>query len=875
MRRAILTTLVLSGLLLGPAARGQSLNEQLDQDRFLRGLAEYGLHDLLDYVLESSGANDAALPALVEIAHLQARLGETLLSTEGRSQTIDRLIAARRALLRAFPNDPRVPLWQADLAFSLLFLDPARTALDLTVEFGIADAAQRERMAAIADEAMDLVDDAIVRLSDEILDLEEDEDFGSSAAMQQRHRYLLQVEQRQRLPFLNAAAVYYTTLGETGERANESAGQVIGALMPLLGELSEPWLSRARSMLGVSLVRVGRFDDARKQFDTVLASASADGIAVLRARLGGIQMLRASEGRAAGAAAIQKLASVPDVRRDPFTSLLLCDQQFIEATGDLVEVVDGRRAYRSATGEAAQRIVQEAVRVYRAYLENALLPLNESQREEVVAARWRLILPESIPLPDLPPEMALAQAERMTTDRQRQAEAMTLLEALLERHSGDSRIAPRLLLALANVHASRDEIARAAELWIDVATRFPLSPRAERAAEQAAAVLSAAVLDQPADAQLSVLYEQALTLMVERFPQADSFDRWAYERGLLHARAGRYEQAAHSYALVSSESPLHVDAAFQLVQVKWSHASAQTVESQRLGLLRETAEAADRAGRLVDQALTSATGDARRLGDLRYYRVAAAVRAAQADRERAEYEAALKRLDGLERREGVDDALAAEIIDTRISILEVLQRTEQIESDLKELARHSPERALGIITRIAAQRLADADRLLATGDEEGAAAMARERIEPVSRLGWEIAQPLNQSGDGGLAAALCQADALRIARDYERALGVYEQVLVWREHSAEATLGRAECLFQLERFAAALPGFQRLAAARAETRDATFWLAELRILQIFDQADRNTDRIYARIQRLRLLDSQFGGSRYRKDFAVLEDRYAP
>ena len=81
MRRAILTTLVLSALLLGPAARGQSLNEQLDQDRFLRGLAEYGLHDLLDYVLESSGANDAALPALVEIAHLQARLGETLLST--------------------------------------------------------------------------------------------------------------------------------------------------------------------------------------------------------------------------------------------------------------------------------------------------------------------------------------------------------------------------------------------------------------------------------------------------------------------------------------------------------------------------------------------------------------------------------------------------------------------------------------------------------------------------------------------------------------------------------------------------------------------------------------------------------------------------
>lgn len=859
----------------GRSTLAQSLDEQLDQDRFLRGLSEYGLHDLLDYTLESSGKNDAALPSLIEIAHLQATLAESTISADERSQQIDRLIAVRRALINKYPNDPRRPQWQADLAFNLLFLQTAQKALDLTVEFGVADESQHERIAAIAAEALRLVDDATAGLSDAILDLEEDEDFGANAAMQQRHRYLLQVEQRQRLPFLNASALYFSTLCSPDDHAADRWKQVVETLTPLIGELTEPWLSRARSMVGASEVRLGRFDEARVQFNTVLAVPGADGASTLRARFGSVDLIAQSEGRSAGAAALDQLAATPEIKRDPFTFLLVCDQRFLDAIGRSVDHGDGHSAFRQAKGNAAQQLVKEAVRVYQGYLDNDLLPLNATQRQEVVAGRWRVIVPDSIPLTDLPPEMALAQAERMTTDPQRQAEAVALIEALLKKNGDDGPIAPRLMLALANVHALRGEATRAATVWISIATRFPLSPQAPRAAEQAAAILSSAALDQPGSTELAALYEQALTLVVEKFPQTPTFDRWAFERGLLMAHQSRYEVAAHCFELVIATSPLHLDALFQMVQARWNATDSEHIAEERPQSLAAVIAAADRVTRLIDEALaTSELSDARRQ-DLRYYRIAAQVRAAQAGRERGEYEAALNRLEGLEQSEGVDDPLAAEIIDTRIAVLESLQRTEQIETDLKELAQRSPDRALGIITRIASQRLSEAQELIDAGDEQAAATMAKERIEPVARLGWSIAQPLSESGDAGLAAALCQADALRMAGDDTTALGIYEQVLVWRTNSAEAMLGRSECLFVLDRLTDALPGYQRIAAGAAETRGSTFWLAELRILQIFDQAQRNTERIYPRIQRLRLVDAQLGGSRFRKPFAVLEDRYTP
>lgn len=877
MRRLRLICALLPALLWTAAttpARAQSLDEQLDQEQFLRGLAEFGLHDLLEYVRETGGGADGAMPHLIAIAQLQASLADEQRTPADRSRAIDDLIAARRRLVEAFPADPRLPLWQADLALGLLFLAHAEGAAALTAEFGVADEAQREALAAAAREALQLVDDATVALADEILDLEEHPDFAGSASMQQRHRRLLHVEQRQRLPFLHACAAHLAAAVDDSGGSEDQWRVVAETLTPLLGELAEPWLSRARSLIGVAQTRLGRFDEARRQFDAVIAAPQADAIARLRARFGAVQLLARGEGRVAASAAIDRLISIDQIRRDPFAYLLACDLRFRLIADEIVGGSGGPRAWRAAQGEAAQRLVAEAVRLYRFYLQNDFLPLNAAQREDVVAGRWRIIAPESIALADLPPEMALAQAERLTAEPQQQAQAMALLEDLLSRHGQSEELAPRLLMALGNLHAQRGEVEAACARWLDLARRFAADARAPLAAERAAATLSATLAGEAASAGLEALYEQALTLILDRFPQAPGFDRWAYERGLLLAGRGRFDEAADSFAQVGPDSALRVDAAFQVAGVRWKQASA-TEGSDRRAMLVEAKSAAERVLELIDRAAPAAALDPRRAADLRYYRAAAQVRAAQAQRDLGEHEAALARLAGLEDQDGVEESLAAEIIDTRISILEATGQTEQIERDLRELADRSPQRALGFIARIGAARAAEAQRLLDAGKADEAKAMAEQRIEPLTRLGHSIAQPLSDSGETGLAAALSHADALRLAERRSEALGVYESVLVWRENSAEAILGRSECLYAMQRWAEALPGFQRLAAARAEARDAVFWLAELRILQIFDAAQRNTDRIGPRVGRLRLIDPELGGPRLRREFAVLEDRYAP
>lgn len=874
MRRVVLPLALFAVLSTPLSVCAQSLSEQLDQEQFLRGLAEYGLHDLLDYVLDAGGRHDPAMPHIIAIAQLQAALADEALAPAQRARAVDELLSARRKLVEAFTSDPRAPLWRADLAQGILFLGEAQGAAALTAEFGVADEALYARLEAAAAEALRLIDDAMVGLADEILDLEEHRDFSTSAALQQHHRFLLHTEQRQRLPFLHACALHLAEVVARGDPREHRWQQVLDSLAPVIGELSEPWAGRARVLSGIALTRLGRYDEARRRFDQAIASGQSDALTTLRARLGLIDMLARSEGRPAAIAALDRLAAIDQVRRDPFAFLLVCDMRFRLASGG-GDSASGRPDFLGVQGDAARRLVTEAVRVYRLYLQNDLLPLTASQREDVVADRWRAITPQSIPIADLPAEMALAQAERLTADAGRQDEAMALLEGLLARHGHSEELTPRLLLALGNLHALRGETDRACTMWLDAARRFPLDSRAPAAAERAAALLSAAVLEPGAAPAFDELYERALTLIIERFPQSAAFDRWAYERGLLLIRRARFDEAADSVALVAAGSPLHVDAAFQVVQARWKQAAAAPTPEEQRALLSQVRAAADRASDLADRARQGAPQEAARLADLLYYRVAAQVRAAQAQRGLGENEAALQRLERLEETPGVEDALAAEIVDARISVLEALGRTDRIENDLRELTQRSPQRALGFITRIVSARLAEAQHLSDSGDEAAAASMARERIEPLSRLGHSIAQPLSASGENGLAATLAHADALRLAGEHLSALAAYEQVLVWRETSAEAVLGRSECLFHLDRWADALPGYQRLADASAAAHSATFWLAELRILQVFDRAQRNTDRIHPRIGRLRLIDPQLGGPRFRPRFAVLEDRYAP
>jgi hypothetical protein len=120
------------------------------------------------------------------------------------------------------------------------------------------------------------------------------------------------------------------------------------------------------------------------------------------------------------------------------------------------------------------------------------------------------------------------------------------------------------------------------------------------------------------------------------------------------------------------------------------------------------------------------------------------------------------------------------------------------------------------------------------------------------------------------------ADAYRFGEAYIEALRLYDRLLADAPDALEPLLGRAECLHGLggsERLAEAMAIYRRLAASGPDIDERAYWLSQLRMLQILDRVQRNTDQIAPRIERLRLEDPDLGGARYRRAFEQLEARH--
>ena len=63
--------------------------------------------------------------------------------------------------------------------------------------------------------------------------------------------------------------------------------------------------------------------------------------------------------------------------------------------------------------------------------------------------------------------------------------------------------------------------------------------------------------------------------------------------------------------------------------------------------------------------------------------------------------------------------------------------------------------------------------------------------------------------------------------------------------------------------------YRRLASAGMGGEPRRWWIAQLRMLQILDRMDRNTERIAPRIRQLQQQDPELGGADTRRSFERL------
>lgn len=859
VRRAAIGAVMLS-FCIG-TTEAQSLDERLDHDRFLRGLGEYRLPDLLRRYAESRGGSDAAQPLLILVAVEEMALNAPGLSSAERLAAIERVLEARERLLGAHADDPRLAVWKTDQAADLYFRLFGLEALETIALFGLPSIEQRERTQRLARELEQLTDEAEEEILDAILDLEATPGYRQDIALQLRRRRLSDEERDRRIPFLRGIASFLhgEYVLDEPEARRRAFLLAVETLEPLVERLDGALLRRARLYLGLAHARVGAFDEAEAFFRALATDPDADVLDVFHARMGGVLNRAVQRGPAAGIEALGSVEQRYDQPTEVFQRLILADRRFLFR----------RELASAAPASERARLLTEAFNTYLALLD-LKTELDPEALRALVFGKLASAADENTPLEQLPAIVTLARAENLAQQSETRAEAIALYEQALARGGLDERGVVIARFGLARAWYLARQPLDAARGFLAIARDHAASSQAERAAELAAAILVEAHRRSPGDEAVAAQLDETLRLILSRYPMLRDLERWRYELGRFEFGRGRFAEARAALEHIPSSAEVYADSRFMLGSIARGAALAAETPAARVQAWEEAAGVIQRMSRAIEPLRERATGERRR--DLQTYLDALRVYEAEAILGQGRAGEAVDRLASLDPA-AVDRSVAAELLAVRIRALHQAGRAEEARREAARFMASIPEQAGRVVPSMLDVLTAEIERLIDLGRESAALEKAREELLPLAQALEAWMRERSMAADMTESILTRIADAYRAAREFEPALRLYDEVLARQPRAREATLGRAESLFGLERFGEAMELFRRIAADRAEAMDHDFWLSELRLLQILDRVGRNTNQIRPRILRLGASDATYGGERFRRAFEILLNKY--
>ena len=830
----------------GPPATTEdsSLWSRLDHDRFLRRLSALGLERTLE-------ALEATEPTDDEIERLRRRIAATRLALvaeprdpEAIASAAANAVALRSAMIDASAiDDLRRGRWLADQAEDvLLWILPAGGA-DLACRFGTATAAQRDTVdrwlplaAAAADEAVVAQENALARIAarppaDPLADL---------------HRRRL-AEDLPRIRLLQGATRVSTAdlLDAVSDPAARRRAAIEG-IEAHLDEVSPDLAELGRLQVGLARSALGEHRLAIRDLTALAADAAASPRRRFEALVGIVLDTAVREDRDN---ALQRLASLR--RRhldDPDATVFALPWADLEHRLLVEERIS--RGAAPAQAEAA------AIGPWIDLLEERP-PVERDALVDLVLRRIRDAAP---PTEDAPAAVRLAHAERggdLPAEERRR-----LLTAARDRAEAGSAIRMVALRRLAQADLDERRWMEAIDGLRTVALEYPEEAPAP-ATIDAAVELAVSLVETTGRPEHDRLARDTVTEALRAFPRHREADRWLLRQAEFESADERFEAAMETLARIRPDRPLA------------RHAEVQSLETTTRAA--ESADGRDVA-RWIDRAEAwlrrlepwpSSTPDGRDPEVHRSLGIRVALARARlhllADRPAA----ALVEVATIRESESLTREQMVEGVRIRLAAFDRLDRPEDAAEELRRLSDGGDAESGSLLegrleVALAAIRRADAD-----GD--------RDRV---SRIGGESAGPLAEALLAWLDARdtppsprsiLLVAEGLRRAgRPTEglRALGrLDERYGDLREYAVE----RAECLYAvggLDDLAEAMRLFRRVAAG-TPAESPSWWLAELRQLQILERVGRDTDRIPPRIERLRALDAELGGEGLRRQFESL------
>lgn len=844
---------------------GQSLDERLDEARFLRELSELGLPEIIEHYVATHPKTASADQAAYRIAALRSQMNQPGVPLARRLLLLEQVLEVRAALIAVGGEDRRRAIWLADQASDLYFELLPLDAAGLTTLFGLPSTSQHERASRVAREMNELAAQAEIEIERALLRLEATPGYQEDMALQLERRRLAREERDRRIPFLRGVGAFLHAEINTvddDERLDlyDLAAEILASLA---GDLEGAIAARAQVTGGLALARLGEYDQAESLFRAAATGDESHPDDIFSARMGGVLNRVVTSGPQAG---LEGLASIEDRYSDRdslFYRMLIADRRFLL-----------RRAIAEAgAGQQREQLLADAFESYTALLEADLGVPRETMRG-IVFERLTRAAGEGTPLDQLPAIVTVARADHLRGEQATQADSIALYESVLNRTDLPARDQATALFGLGRALYDNEQPLNAARTFARLARDHPTDSRAEQAIELAATIAADVWQKAPAEQDAQSALAETLDLLLARYPNRPTVDRWRFYAGRVALSQGRFDEALRHLEQIPTGDERWLEAQSMQVHVARQRASVveDAAENRRLNL--SVLEVYDRVTPSLRRAIDD-TSDADRLAVLKRQFARADLARAESQLELGEAGRAVDTLARFDREEGLPNNLLADALRIRTRAYQAMGDPDRARQELERFVAAAPQRVGEVVAPMLAGLLSECESLLALGDEAGARHKAEQDLV---NLAGPLADWLGSAAiDPAAAAALWLqiAESHRMAGRFRDALQIYDDLLRDTPDGVQLLFGRAECFFGLggDQLAEAFRLFQRLAAAGADRAPQYYWTAQLRLLQILDQTGRNTHQIVPRIERLRLQDSEFGGDRYRRGFNALERKY--
>ena len=871
---------------------------RLDRKTFHEGLKKRGLTEILDLHLKEFPPQGVTAHLLIRRDVELARFADPGLPKEERMRAVAEANRILEELIERDGNDPRRFRWLFDLAHSLVYDEAEPFFTNILYQGGTS--ADRRSLLGLTTRAVG----ALTTLSQQ-LELEYSRIDGlpiETFEQLERNGYVEDIDRlKPQLDYLLLWTVLYDSLPRDDHdptrlrRLNHIRNYLAGHREMLETPHDDSHVQvQVLLLAGMTARLLNDHLSAREHLDHAIAAAERLTDDAERARvswavtLAQIERVRndRDDGRfeAAGNALKRLRERVTTESGNSFglhVVAALLERSVLRARAALAEREgrprDGQR-YRDRSWQPLMGLVRSGL----------------ERRDEVYATVYGLIEPDATADSLDPFEQCALIAGLLFDASEHAAEAETLLDKailvgerfLAEPADATRPLIPEVLYNTTVARYRRGHIVEAARGFRQVADEHPTFPSALSAAILAVQ-LSAGLYEDPAlhnHPEAQELYLKALATLVHKYADTDAARYWRFYYAQLLDELGRYEDAAEEYALVDSEHELHLESVFfrlrclaRAVQAQVAQAPADPLALGEVTNVFFNAQHdfVTRVGGNLVSHLDS--GRALRLQSYlaRSKLLAAEIQVLPQVNRHAQ---ALKTLSNFESTFSEETAVAGRVWRVRLLAYEALGRVEEAAKAIPAYIAADPENAGPTLKSIYAALAADIDRLTASGDERAIQRKAEVALVVARQIAeWEGQYQQNAPAAERRAVAVRLAEAHLQAGLPERARELFEPLLPSAERSAvskdpldlRVAAGYAECLFELDQFALALPRFNAL-AVRLSPTDPLRWESLLRDLQCRSALGHPPGDIMKVLQQQRLLYPELGGPGLARQFEKLQ-----